>query len=320
MQTPPYRTKSPVIFCIFNRPELTRKVFKLIREAQPPSLYVVADGARGGIPGETEKCIQARAIVENVDWPCEVRLDYSEKNMGCRDRIFSGISNAFKHFDFAIILEDDCLPSPDFFGFIDAMHERYDHDLKVMHISGTSFVRPKKPDACYFRSAYALIWGWATWKRTWEGLDLNMENWPNLKHRFLSECLTSSKTYHRFLRHLEKAYTGSVRTWDYPYSAHIMDLRGDCITPLFNLVKNIGFGIESTHTGNSSSPQSNLPHDKLPNEMLPVKDAATNDYYSGIQLENGLYRPRKIMRLLYKTCTYLRLPLEAKLYRPRTRK
>lgn len=316
----PYNTTSPVIFCIFNRPTSTQRVFKEIAKAKPPALYVVADAARPQVEGEAELCLECRAIAEQVDWPCEVTLDYAEDNMGCKQRIYSGISNAFEQFEFAIILEDDCLPCPDFFRFIDTIRERYKSDEQVMHISGTSFVRPKNPNAVYYRSAYPLVWGWATWKRTWVGLDLSMKNWPKLKARLTSERSNYSTTHSRFLKHLEKAYTGRVNTWDYPYCAHIMNSYGNCITPLFNLVKNIGFGKESTHTGNSLSPQSNLPHDKLPYEICPTKVAALHNYYSEIQLENGIYRPRKIMRMFYKICSYLRFPIKAKLYRPREQK
>lgn len=314
----PYITHSPVVLCIFNRPNDTRRVFDAIKAAQPSALYVVADAPRQDVEGEEQLCALTRKIVEDVTWPCEVTLDYATKNLGCKQRIYSGISNAFKKFDFAIILEDDCLPSPDFFRFVDTMRKRYKDDEKVMHISGTSFVRPHTPKASYYRSPYPLIWGWATWQRTWVGLDLSMKSWPNLKKRLFTERLASEKAHNRLLKHLEKAYTGSINTWDYPYSAHIMNSRGDCITPLFNLVKNIGFGEESTHTGNSSSPQSNLPHDKLPYEICPAKVAALHDYYSGIQLENGIHRPRKVIRIFHKICSYLRLPLKAKLYRPKT--
>ncbi|MGB0257535.1 MAG: glycosyltransferase family 2 protein, partial [Coraliomargarita sp.] len=136
-----YHTDSPVVFCIFNRPETTRRVFEQIARARPPALHIVADAPRSNNPDDVELCQTTRQIAENVTWDCDVTLDYAETNLGCRERIYSGISNAFKQFEFAIILEDDCLPSNDFFRFIDTLRNRYSEDPKVTHISGTALVR-----------------------------------------------------------------------------------------------------------------------------------------------------------------------------------
>ena len=312
-----YRTTSPVVLCIFNRPDVTRRVFDAIKTVQPRALYVVADAPRQDVEGEEQLCAQTRKIIEDVTWPCEVTLDYATKNLGCKQRIYSGISNAFKKFDFAIILEDDCLPSPDFFRFVDTMRKRYKDDEKVMHISGTSFVRPHTPKASYYRSPYPLIWGWATWRRAWVNFDLSMSDWPELKARLEGEVLSSTNTHRRFLKYLEKSYLNTVSTWDYPYNAYILKNRGHCISPLYNLISNIGFGDQSTHTSNSNSAQSSIPIDELPNELIPANKDEVDKYYSRVQLNNGLYRPRKIVRHFYQICNRLRIPLRAGLHRPK---
>ena len=197
-----YQTLSPVIFCIFNRPDTTQKVFEAIRSAHPPELYVVADGPRTGKPGEAQLCEETRKITKKIDWPCNVTYDFSDQNLGCKQRIYSGISKAFEQFEFAIILEDDCLPSPDFFRFVDTNRKRYDTDSRVMHISGTALVRPKIPRQTYYRGNIPLIWGWATWKSAWAGLDLDIENWPELKTRLKDELFGREKTITRFIKHL----------------------------------------------------------------------------------------------------------------------
>src|SRR3954464_11532865 len=107
----------PVVFIIFNRPDTTRRVFEMIRAARPRKLLVIADGPRANRPGEAEKCAATRAIIDGVDWGCEVQRNFSEANMGCRLRVSSGITWAFELVDKAIILEDDCVPSPSFFPF-----------------------------------------------------------------------------------------------------------------------------------------------------------------------------------------------------------
>jgi hypothetical protein len=315
-QNPSYKTTSPVVFCIFNRPEQTQQVFAAIREAQPSALHVVADGPRPHVANEAELCEQTRAIVEGVDWTCEVTLDFSELNLGCQERIYTGISNAFKRFEFAIILEDDCVPSLDFFKFVDQMHERYKKDESIMHISGTSFVRPLKPKISYYRSPYPLIWGWATWRRAWEPFTLDMSGWPKLKERLQNETIASPKIHQRFLKHLEKSYTGEVKTWDYPYCTHILENRGHCINPCYNLVSNIGFIEGSTHLTNALSAQANIPIDPLPESLVEPSKTEIDVHYSSTQLTNALYRPKKLQRAVHKICRSLNIPHTFSLKRP----
>lgn len=315
-----YQTRSPVVFCIFNRPETTKRVFAKIAEARPPALYVVADAPREGVPTDTTLCKQAREIADQVDWECEVTLDYAKTNLGCKDRIYSGISSAFKKYEFAIILEDDCLPSSDFFRFIDTIRDRYENDPQVMHISGTALVRPHAPKQTYYRDSIPIIWGWASWKRAWAEVDLDMHHWPELQLRLKKELPGSLKDKNRFIKHLGKSYihsdyNGSISTWDYPYFAHILEKKGHCITPLYNLISNIGFGSSSTHTGNSNSPQAAISLDELPRKLIPPEKPEIDPDYSALQLKNLLYRPKKIARRLYILCNRIGLPFKPKLAR-----
>ena len=120
--------KTPVLFIIFNRPETTMQVFERIRQARPPKLFIVADGARKDKPGEAEKCEQCRAIKDMVDWQCEVYTNFADENIGCKNRVASGISWVFEQVEEAIILEDDCLPNMSFFRFCQEMLEKYKND------------------------------------------------------------------------------------------------------------------------------------------------------------------------------------------------
>ncbi|HMB95212.1 MAG TPA: hypothetical protein VKK61_04160, partial [Tepidisphaeraceae bacterium] len=104
------RLQIPVAFLIFNRPETTRRVFERIREAQPTQLYVIADGPREGRPTDSDLCPQTRAILDSVDWDCQVVRNFSDSNLGCKRRVSSGITWLFEQVQEAIILEDDCLP------------------------------------------------------------------------------------------------------------------------------------------------------------------------------------------------------------------
>lgn len=173
-----WQLQTPVVFFIFDRPDTTARVFAEIARGKPPKLLLVADGPRPDHPGEAEKCAAARAVVEQVDWPCEALTDYAETNLGCRRRVSSGLDWVFATVEEAIILEDNCLPHPTFFRFCEELLERYRDDERVMRISGGNhkFGRKIGTDSYYF-TRYAHVWGWASWRRAWRYYDVNMKSW-----------------------------------------------------------------------------------------------------------------------------------------------
>ncbi len=130
---------TPVIFLVFNRPDTTQEVFEAIRQAQPPRLFIVADGPRATHSADEQKCAAVREIVAQVDWACEVQHNYSAENLGCKRRVSSGLKWAFEQVEEAIILEDDCLPHPTFFRFMQELLEKYRHDDRIGAISGDDF-------------------------------------------------------------------------------------------------------------------------------------------------------------------------------------
>ena len=122
---------APVLFLVFNRPDVTMRVFEAIRHARPRRLYVAADGPRAGISSETGKCEQTRQIATQVDWDCEVKTLFRSENLGCRVAVSSAIDWFFENEPEGIILEDDCLPHPTFFHFCQELLERYQHDQRI---------------------------------------------------------------------------------------------------------------------------------------------------------------------------------------------
>ena len=131
--------RTPVVFIIFSRPDLTARVFAEIARARPEKLLVIADGPRPDREGEDAKCAATRAIIERVDWPCEILKNYSNVNLGCGHRPATGLRWVFEQVEEAIILEDDCVPHPTFFRFCEELLEHYRDDERVMHISGDNF-------------------------------------------------------------------------------------------------------------------------------------------------------------------------------------
>lgn len=254
--------QTPVALIIFNRPEVTERVFAEVARARPPKLLVVADGPRADRPGEREKCAATRAIIERVDWECEVLTNYSEVNLGCKRRVASGLGWVFEQAAEAIVLEDDCLPHPTFFRFCDELLEKYREDERVMLISGDNFLRGEKetPDSYYF-SRYALTWGWASWRRAWRYYDVDMKLWPQLRGtRWLLDLHGDPLAASYWADVLEEVYASErTRTWDYQLAFACWAFNGLAITPAVNMVTNIGFGAEATHMTMDTSLVSNLP-------------------------------------------------------------
>jgi predicted O-methyltransferase YrrM len=249
----------PVALLIFNRPQLTAQVLDILRQVRPVKLLVVADGPRSHHPGEAALCQQTRDIIEQVDWPCQILRHYADENLGCRRRVASGLDWVFSQVERAIILEDDCLPDPSFFQFCEELLDRYSDDDRVMAISGDNFQgdRPVTDDSYYF-SRYPHIWGWATWRRAWQHYDLAMTGWPSLRDSgWLNTLFDDPVAAAYWTRIFQLAYDG-FDTWDYALVFACWVKQGLVALPNKNLVTNIGFGQDATHTRNHS-PLANLP-------------------------------------------------------------
>lgn len=244
-----WQLKTPIAFLIFNRPDTTERVFEAIRQARPPKLLVVADGPRLDRPGEMDKCKVARAIIESVDWPCEVLRNFSDVNLGCRDRVSSGLDWVFSNVEEAIILEDDCLPDLTFFRFCEELLEKYRYDARVMMISGDNFQfgRRRTPYSYYF-SRNAHIWGWASWRRAWSKYDVAMQMWPEIRDGAWQIDLFGNRRLANYWRKIyENVFNGKINTWDYQWSFSCRVQNGLVILPNSNLISNIGFYSAATH-------------------------------------------------------------------------
>jgi hypothetical protein len=249
-----------VLFLIFNRPDVTRRVFEAIRQVRPKKLFIVADGPKMDRQSEAEKCAAARAVVEKVDWSCQVRRNYAETNMGCGRRIASGIAWIFDQVEEAIILEDDCLPDPTFFTFCEALLEFYRHDTRVMHIGGNNFQGGiKRGPYSYFFSKYNHIWGWATWRRAWKYFDHSLATWPSMRKSGEHLQLFDSKEECIYWSAIFDQMVGPqpIDTWDYCWT-YACFTQGLSVYPNTNLVSNVGFNSDATHTLDKS-PISELP-------------------------------------------------------------
>ena len=256
-----FRLMTPVLFIIFKRPDTTIRVFEQIRMAAPPKLYVAADGPRPGIPGEAERCRQAREIIKKVDWPCEVKTLFQKENLGCRLGAVGAVTWFFSHEPEGIVLEDDCLPELSFFRFCQETLEKYRDDLRVMMITGDNYKFGKKvgPYSYYF-SRYLNMWGWASWRRAWNLYDIKITLWPEIRdNRTLFRIFDNPREAQFWSNHYQLVYEGKIDTWDYQWGLISCLNHGITVTPNVNLVSNIGFANCASHTHNATDKHAAIP-------------------------------------------------------------
>ena len=224
-----------------------------------------ADGPRTNKSGETERSEEVRKIATAVDWPCEVKTLFRGNNLGCKHAVSSGIDWFFENEKQGIILEDDCLPHQDFFNFCEALLNKYADEESVWVVTGDNFQDgQKRGDASYYFSRYNHVWGWATWRRAWEKRDMSLSFWPAWKKSAQWNEWFSDKIERKYWEKIfDKMHRNEIDTWDYPWTATAWFNKGLTVTPNVNLISNIGFGPDATHTVSNSSRNSRMKTSEL---------------------------------------------------------
>lgn len=256
---PPIPLKTAVLFLVFNRLETTKLVFQSIQQAKPPRLYIAADGARINKNGESVKVQAVRDfIIQNIDWDCEIKTLFRDQNLGCKYAVAGAITWFFENEESGIILEDDCLPTQSFFWYCEELLDKYNDDKSIFLISADS----RGPDSFEMKEDYGFckyptIWGWASWARVWKDYDPEIKDWPKQKEFLLGSISNYKPTINFWKKIFQKMYENQIDTWDYQLSYLLLKYKGKCIVPKVNLVSNIGFGVDATHTFNAQSKYAN---------------------------------------------------------------
>lgn len=242
----------PILLVVFNRPAKVSALIAGLSAIKPRHIYIAADGPRPCHRDDPERCAAVRELVSKLPWDCELKTNFQPTNLGCKRGVSTAIDWFFSHVEAGIILEDDCIPSPVFFDYCAELLQRHAQSEQVMHISGTTFIGPRdqaERSRSYHFSRIALVWGWATWRRAWQRYDIEMRDIDGLRAMLDEENAFSARRYRAYwtslFRHTEAA---AVDTWDAQWQYSILKARGLCITPVQNLIENIGFDQDATHT------------------------------------------------------------------------
>ncbi|HRH65247.1 MAG TPA: nucleotide-diphospho-sugar transferase [Bacteroidia bacterium] len=242
---------TPVLFLIYNRPEHTRKVFEELRRLRPSQLFVAADGPRMHVPGDQEKCEVTRAVIRNIDWKCELHTLFRDQNKSTKYAVPEAIHWFFEKVEEGIILEDDCVPDLSFFSFCEQVLEKFRNENRVMQINGSNFLKGRTYNfkGSYYFSRLCHPWGWATWKRAWSKYDFEMKDLDSFIRNDKLTILTENPEWRKYYYNLlQQTREGKIDCWDFQWFYTVWSHAGVVITPVINLVSNIGFGKEATNT------------------------------------------------------------------------
>lgn len=276
---------TPVLFMMFNRPESTQEVFDVIRRIQPSKLFVAADGPRPDREGEKDLCERTRLIVTNgVMWDCDLHLLFRDENMGCGKAVKEALDWFFSTVDEGIILEDDTLPDVSFFSYCEKMLNLYRNEKKVWSISGFNF----GADAMFQKENFMFarfmnMWGWATWKRSYDKVDYSLTKWKSSINKELYTSIlvqdnlldTDMKWFAFWFKTFGLIANNHLDTWDYQWV--YSQLLNDQVTiyPSVNMIENIGFKANATHTLDSTHPIAGIQKNTF-DETLFIKSVKVN--------------------------------------------
>ena len=269
--------KKPVLLLLFNRPEFAEKLLDALKITKPNKLYIAVDGPREGNLEDAINCEKCCEVVQFVDWPCEIKTLFRKQNKGCKAAVKESLEWFFNFEEEGIILEDDCIPDPSFFDYCSDLLEYYRHDQRILTIGGSNMGHPRMQESYGF-TPFMNMWGWATWRDRSIKIDYEMREGLSLlgKIKLFRGLLIGRPSFwhldYRWFLHWCESFrnniSGITKTWDLPWIYYGL-INGKCsIFPCVNLIQNIGFGINSTHTTNCNSPLSNIPAHPI---SIPLK-------------------------------------------------
>lgn len=252
-------SKISVLVMAFNRPDFVRRAMAPIRAYLPERLYLACDGPRINKGGEDLLVDETRrTMMGAIDWSCKVKTLFREKNFGCAQAVYEAISWFFEEEEYGIIIEDDVIVSLDFFKMCEELLPRYKDNTEIMQISAMNFNNEPNSNSYTFQKK-PFVWGWATWRRAWTKMDMDMKAWPSFKMKSLVKyygCFQTMMMWRSWrVTYSNLQYSTS---WATRWHFSVISNNGVCICPLSNLAVNIG-----CESGTHYSDEDFAPYDYL---------------------------------------------------------
>lgn len=287
----------PVLFIVFNRIDETKKTFDIIKRIKPSKLFIAADGPRKDRQGESDLCDKVRTLASNVSWECEVHTLFQNSNLGCGLGEASAMNWFFNNVEMGIIIEDDIVVDDSFFYFCEQMLHKYRDDGRVGMITAFNFMHSTidYPYSYYFSKLYH-IWGWASWRRAWKHYEYGVPMYDRLRQENLLKNIFD-KNQSDLFKQIEAIRNKEHDTWDIQWAFACIINNFLCVTPCLNLMQNIGFNDNATHTKNSDiSFQNTSSSLKFP--LIHPDFVAQDIYHDNLIAERFVKRKSKIRGFL----------------------
>ena len=241
----------PILLIIWKRPQKILSLINALRKVKPSEIYISCDGPISTDSNNIALVEATKQIVSTeINWNCTISFNYLKENLGCKNGVIAGISWFFSKVEYGLILEDDCIPAEAFFQFTAELLPYYKNDMRIWTISGSNFQNGViRGDGSYYFSRIPLIWGWATWRSRWILYDKNIQKLSTFKKTYLSRSIFNcSSEANYWFNSWRSIQNGTLDTWDYQWVFTCLINSGLSIIPNYNLVENIGFDSEATHT------------------------------------------------------------------------
>lgn len=291
---------SPILIIAFNRVDTLEKVLSKCFTETHRRIYISVDGPRKYIPQEELKVNKVKEVIRlfKGEFNGTVKVNYNEVNLGCKRGVVGAINWFFENEKYGIILEDDCVPNQSFFQFADILLDKYENHESILHIGGTNPISDycTKKESYYF-SNYNRIWGWATWKRAW--INFDVDNDPRINHHnlLLIKKKLPAKIFENYMKIWDDVYNDKIDTWDYQWFLYRLT-KGIAIIPNYNLITNIGFGEDATHTTNKKNKLANMKIESLDFPLIHPQNICVNRRQDRIWERKAL-KQNKIKKLLW---------------------
>jgi hypothetical protein len=289
----------PILIIIYNRHKFAKYLGKVLKNLKPMRIYVYADGPTNG--EDQIKCDQVRRIFLNeITWDCELKTNFRSDNLGIGYAVPHAIDWFFTKEEEGIILEDDCIPSEDFFHFTAELLSKYKEDPKVMQITGCNVLSNHNQQDSYFFSKYTEPWGWATWRNAWGQFEPDMNGLDDFLKSGRYKSLLSSR-FLRFIwnKRLKSTKRDPKSNWDYKWLYSVWKNNGIVIRPNANMIKNVGFSRQASHTFNFYSRLGKLEYQKLKKPLI-YPEKIQIDEQKDKQIQRIRHNP-KVMNFIFAT-------------------
>lgn len=288
--------KTPILYLVFNRLDSVKKTFPEIAKQKPKHLYIAADAPRNSREKKNTDSVR-KYILDNIDWKCEVKTLFREKNLGCKYAVTGAIDWFFENVEQGIILEDDILPDKSFFRFSQEMLEKYKDDERIMSITGQNMLGEINfSNNSYIFSKFFFCWGWATWRISWKKMDLEMELYKKYNNKRIRHILPGVIERLLYKKRFSDNILGKINSWATSFFFTHLHYDSYCIVPKKNLIENIGFIDNSTHSKGNFWDKKILQINRL-NMEFPLKHPS-NKTLSNKFNEKLIYRD--VFRIILK--------------------